>query len=109
MKKYAQIVKRDMKVNLVGGNEVGLPIDHPAVICVDIGDKQVEEGMSYDIGTEEFYWKEERAVLIYLTDTEILQQQLTDIDLQNLEAQQERQLIAQQISDLELSVIEGGM
>lgn len=42
------------------------------------------------------------------SDTEIIMQNITELELQNLEAQQERQLLAQQISDLELAVLEGG-
>lgn len=42
------------------------------------------------------------------TPFELSMQCLTDLELQNLEAQQERQLLAQQISDLELVILEGG-
>jgi len=42
------------------------------------------------------------------TDTEILMQELTNLSLQNLEGKQERQLLAQQVSDLELAILEGG-
>ena len=41
-----------------------------------------------------------------ISDTEILMQSMTELELQNLEAQQERQLLAQQISDLELAMLE---
>ena len=35
-------------------------------------------------------------------------QSITELELQNDEAQLERQLLAQQLSDLELSMLEGG-
>lgn len=40
------------------------------------------------------------------SDTEIIMQAITDLELQGLEAQQERQMLAQQLSDLELAVLE---
>lgn len=43
------------------------------------------------------------------SDTEIIMQSITDIELANIEAAQERQLLAQQISDLELMLFERGM
>ena len=53
---YAQILKSDMRVNLIGGKEEGLPIEHPLVICVDICDRtDVEVYMKYDEETGEFY------------------------------------------------------
>ena len=35
-------------------------------------------------------------------------QSISELELQNIEAQQERQMLAQQISDLELAILEGG-
>lgn len=43
------------------------------------------------------------------TEQELIMQQLADLELQNLEAQQERQILAQQISDLEIAILEGGV
>ena len=43
------------------------------------------------------------------SDTEILMQSIADIELSNLEAAQERQLLAQQLTDLELAILERGM
>ena len=40
------------------------------------------------------------------SDTEMMMQNMAELELQNLEAQQERQLLAQQISDLELAMLE---
>lgn len=42
------------------------------------------------------------------SDTEMLIQYLTNIELENIKAQQERQMLAQQISDLELTILERG-
>ena len=107
---YAQVLRYDMKVNLIGGEEVGIPVDSSLVICVDIGDRQdVQEGMSYNEATGEFYWEELQDVIPQPTDAELVQQRLTDIELQNFEAQYERQLLAQQITDLELTILMGGM
>lgn len=56
---YAQILKSDMRVNLIGGREEGLPVEHPLVVCVDIGDRiDVEVYMKYNEETGEFYWEE---------------------------------------------------
>ena len=43
-----------------------------------------------------------------LSDTEIMMQSMTELELQNLEAQQERQMLAQQLTDLELAMLERG-
>ena len=53
---YAQVLKnRGYLVNLVGGSEVGLPIEHPDVICIDIGDRtDVKENMTYNPETNSF-------------------------------------------------------
>ena len=34
--------------------------------------------------------------------------ELSELELQNFEAQQERQMLAQQMADLELAMLEGG-
>lgn len=49
-----------MIVNLIGGQEVGLPIEHQEVLCVDIGDNNigVELFMFYDQEKDMFYKKE---------------------------------------------------
>jgi hypothetical protein len=53
---YAQILKRDMRVNLIGGAAEGLPIEHPEVICIDIsGRSDVALNMKYDSDTGTFY------------------------------------------------------
>lgn len=53
---YAQILKRDMKVGLIGGAAEGLPITHQSVICIDIGERiDIKVGMKYDEATGNFY------------------------------------------------------
>lgn len=42
------------------------------------------------------------------SDTEIIMQSITELELQGLEAQQQRELLAQQITDLELAILERG-
>jgi len=42
------------------------------------------------------------------SDSEIIMQNITELELQNFEAQQERQMLAQQMVDLELAMLEGG-
>lgn len=53
---WAQVLKvTGNKVNLIGDESVGLPIVHPDVICVDIGERtDVELFMTYNEGTGEF-------------------------------------------------------
>ena len=41
-------------------------------------------------------------------DTEIIMQSITELELQGLEAQQERQMLAQQMIELELAMLERG-
>lgn len=54
-------------------------------------------------------WEEvEQQQVQMQSDTEIIMQSITELELQNDEAQLERQLLAQQLSDLELSMLEGG-
>ena len=36
---YAQILKESMKVDLIGDEKVGLPIEHQSVICIDLESK----------------------------------------------------------------------
>ncbi len=42
------------------------------------------------------------------SDTEIIMQSITELELQGLEAQQQRELLAQQMTDLELAILERG-
>ena len=37
---YAQVLKEDMKVNLIGGKNEGLPITHPSVMMIDITERE---------------------------------------------------------------------
>ena len=55
-------------------------------------------------------WEEvEKISMPYVeSNTEIMMQAIADIELSNLEAAQERQLLAQQLADLELSIYERG-
>lgn len=61
MKRYAQILKSDNTVNLIGGHEVGLPIgEHPLAYCIDITDRTdiIELYMIYDPSTDTFVFPE---------------------------------------------------
>ena len=61
MKRYAQILKSDNTVNLIGGKEVGLPIsEHPLAYCIDITDRTeaIELYMVYDSATDTFAFPE---------------------------------------------------
>ena len=42
------------------------------------------------------------------SDTEIIMHSIAELELQGLEAQQERQMLAQQMTDLELTMLERG-
>lgn len=53
---FAQVLKSDMRVNLIGGANEGLPIEHAAVICVDIGERtDIKLYMKYDEENGVFY------------------------------------------------------
>lgn len=54
---YAQILLRTNRVNLIGGEEVGLPINDEKVACIDITnrDEEVFIGMKYDFQTDTFF------------------------------------------------------
>lgn len=43
-----------------------------------------------------------------ISDSEIIMQSISELELQNFEAQAERQMLAQQMADLELAMLEGG-
>lgn len=42
------------------------------------------------------------------SDSEIIMQSISELELQNFEAQAERQMLAQQMADLELAMLKGG-
>lgn len=76
---YAQIIKADMRVNLIGGVDEGLPIEHPEVICVDIGDRtDVKVYMRYDSEAEEFFDEALEPILIKPMPT--MEEYLIDLD-----------------------------
>lgn len=59
MKTYAQILKLDNTVNLIGGTEMGLPVEnHELVYCIDITNRvdkdTIEVYMIYDKETNTF-------------------------------------------------------
>ena len=59
MKQYAQILKSDNTVNLIGGTEFGLPVEnHNLVYCIDITDRadkdNIELYMVYNSETDTF-------------------------------------------------------
>ena len=51
---------------------------------------------------------EEEKTVQLLSDIEMVMQSISELELQNFEAQQERQMLAQQMVDLELAMLEGG-
>ncbi len=63
---YAQILKEDMRVNLIGGRNEGLPINHPAVIVIDITDRadknNIKVAMTYDPVTDVFAYEKTEIV-----------------------------------------------
>ena len=59
MKQYAQILKSDNTVNLIGGTDLGLPVEnHNLVYCIDITDRadkdNIELYMVYNSETDTF-------------------------------------------------------
>lgn len=65
---YAQVLKEDMKVNLIGGRNEGLPINHPAVIVVDITDRadkeEIKIAMTYDPIVDAFAYATDKIEII---------------------------------------------
>ena len=64
MKQYAQILKSDNTVNLIGGAELGLPVEnHNLVYCIDITDRadknEIELYMVYNAETDTFSFPQE--------------------------------------------------
>ncbi|WP_276934063.1 hypothetical protein [Dielma fastidiosa] len=59
---YAQVLKEDMKVNLIGGKNEGLPITHPSVMMIDITEREdrdsIKVSMVYDAETDIFSYIE---------------------------------------------------
>ena len=54
-------------------------------------------------------WEEVKEQQVQIqSDEGIIMQAISELELQNFEAQQERQMLAQQMADLELAMLEGG-
>lgn len=69
---YAQVLKQDMKVNLIGGKAMGLPIVHPAVIVIDITNRSDKDSiqlyMTYDEKADIFAYVQEEPLPIEPVD-----------------------------------------
>ena len=91
MKTYAQILKSDNTVNLIGGTEMGLPVyDHELVYCIDITDREdkdtIEVYMIYDEETDIFAFPptpepQPEPTTPTLTEADLLMKELIDNDL----------------------------
>lgn len=86
MKQYAQILKSDNTVNLIGGAEMGLPVyDHELVYCIDITDREdkdtIEVYMIYDEETDTFAFPPTPEPTPTLTEADLLMKELIDNDL----------------------------
>lgn len=70
---FAQILKHNMMVDLIGGEEVGLPINHPSIICMDLANRAdtVEVGMYYNPTLDTFSYERE-PIIIPPTSEEIV-------------------------------------
>lgn len=101
---YAQI---DEKCYCIGISTLSGIVEHENMIF--IGDEVVEFGQKYDLDNkvwlDEFKPEEPQEPIV--TEGELIQQRFTDLELQNLEGQLERQMLAQQMSDLELILLGG--
>ena len=57
-----------MRVNLIGGRNEGLPINHPAVIVIDITDRadknDIKVAMTYDQDTDTFAYDEDKKEIV---------------------------------------------
>lgn len=87
MKTYAQILKADNSVILIGGAEVGLPVwEHELVYCIDITDRTeetIELYMIYDQETDTFAYPEipEKPTQIELTEADMMLLELIEKDM----------------------------
>ena len=109
---YAQINEQG---NCIGVSELSGEVEQPNMILLDEYDISYI-GRKYD--TENGVWTEEylendEVVEESLTEVELLGQQLSDLEIQQLEynaqATQEREFLGQQLSDLEISILERGL
>lgn len=82
--------------------------NNPYCIPIDCYDTSFM-GRKYDF--QENVWKDEWKNKKYdiINPLEIIGQKQTDIELALFEAQEERAMMAQQITDIELSILEGGI
>lgn len=104
MKRYAQIILDSNMVAIVGGSDIGLPIpDSSSVICIELRDDEiVEPGMYYTKDTGFTYELPDNLFPGNEDETEVLKNQIRQL----IEGQE---LLAQQLIDLELMLIEGGL
>ena len=82
---YAQVLKEDMRVNLIGGRNEGLPINHPAVIVIDITDRadknDIKVAMTYDQETDTFvYIEDEKEITEALSEATQLDRMEANLD-----------------------------
>lgn len=72
---YAQVLKEDMMVNLIGGRNEGLPINHPAVIVVDITERvdkdEIKVSMTYDPIADVFAYEKTEIVEVPAEATQL--------------------------------------
>ncbi len=100
--RYAQINKNGICIadsflsgEVIAENMISLTDDEPSPLT-----------KKYVNGVWEEVKKEQQAQI--QSDAEIIMQSISELELQNFEAQQQRQVLAQQMVDLELAVLEGG-
>ena len=109
---YAQITEQGY---CVGVSQLSDEVKHDDMILLDNYDTSYI-GRKYDrqnkIWTDE-YLENEEVVQEPLTPIEALGQQLSDLEIQqleyNMQATQEREFLGQQLSDLEISILERGL
>lgn len=107
---YAMILSNRVIDKLTQESKPSYPPDPLGneVIAIQCDDA-VMVGMTYDPNTGEFsdppLCKPER---VEPTDTERIMQAMTDSELRDLEIQQGQEMLAQQMTDIELAVLGGG-
>lgn len=78
--RYAQVLRSDMRVNLIGGKEEGLPINLDSVICVNVsGRTDVKLYMKYNEKTDEFC--EEDYIPVVIDPSELRRQAYAEMQI----------------------------
>ncbi|AMJ41000.1 hypothetical protein [Anaerotignum propionicum] len=106
---YAMVLKNRV-IDIVGSNvipEYPPDANNNAVFAVNC-DEDVAIGMHYDKQNKKFYeYAEPEPAMAQPTDLELLMQAQADSELRDLVIQQNQELLAQQMTDIEVALLGG--